>query len=126
MRAKHDGGTSVKEQDATEDACVGGSLLVWHMYRGAVVWPFEKRGESRMLTHWREMPKSGWTDAAERKPTPEDADIRGCVLAKHEFDGIRVTGWHQFGWNRHLTHWIRTPEPPRDAKQYEKNRSESE
>lgn len=58
------------------------------------------------------MSKGNWTDAKERKPTREDADVTGCVLAWHKYNGCMVTGWHQFGVSAMYTHWQRTPEPP--------------
>ena len=71
------------------------------------------------------MDDNGWIDASERKPTKRDADLQGCVLAWHRYNGAIVTGWHQFwrryyGGNSLLTHWQRLPEKPaayRDEKQ---------
>lgn len=53
-----------------------------------------------------EMSGGGWIDASERQPTERDADQMGCVIAWHKYQGLMVTGWHQFGHNRYLTHWL--------------------
>ena len=71
---------------------------------------------------WIELPgtdrsgtdKGAWVDAREeRAPDEKDADEFGCVLAFHIHNGVMVTGWKQFRENRFLTHWQRTPRPPK-------------
>ena len=54
----------------------------------------------------------GWIDASKLKPTEKDADIQGCVLAWHRYDGARITGWRQFSFSSMLTHWQHMPRPP--------------
>ena len=49
----------------------------------------------------------------------QDANATGCVLAWHRYNGCMVTGWHQFGRNRFLTHWQKTPGPPEGYPQWE-------
>lgn len=71
-----------------------------------------------MYTHWKPMPRRGWIAKEDRKPTADDADIMGCVLARHANEGLRVTGWHQFETNRYYTHWMPTPLPPEDGRAY--------
>lgn len=112
------GWTHFSEAEPDESACLYGWLLIWHVYRGVVTEGWMKRHNTPMYTHWRPMPRTGWISAAERRPTAADADIMQCVLARHEFDGLRVTGWRQFRRDRYLTHWQRTPEPPVDYKDY--------
>lgn len=56
-----------------------------------------------------------WIPSAERKPTERDADVYGCVLVYHAYQGVMVTGWFQVGENSLITHWARTPEPPEKA-----------
>ena len=55
-----------------------------------------------------------WIDASVRNPTKKDADKKACVLAWHRYNGITVTGWHQFHHdaNGFLTHWKPAPNPP--------------
>ena len=110
--------TRFVDAEPEESACLDGWLLVWHVYRGVVAEKWEDRHDTPMYTHWRPMPRSGWIDAAQRKPTAEDGDIMCCVLARHKYDGIRVTGWVQFELCRYYTHWQRTPEPPVDHRAY--------
>ena len=57
---------------------------------------------------------SEWISAAERLPTKEDADAQGCVIAWHRYNGVMVTGWHQFGRNQFYTHWAPPLPPPKD------------
>jgi hypothetical protein len=59
------------------------------------------------------MMESDWIDARYRKPTKEDADHKGCVIAWHRYDGTMVTGWHQFGRSEFYTHWMPAPKPPK-------------
>lgn len=115
---RSDGWTAFDEAEPEESACLYGYLLIWHVFRGVVVETWTERRATAMYTHWMAMPRKGWIASAERKPTAEDADIMNCVLARHEYDGIMVTGWHQFGHNRFLTHWMKTPQPPNDEMDY--------
>lgn len=59
-----------------------------------------------------EMSGGGWIDASERPPTERDADEQNCVLAWHALNGAMITGWHQLGRNRYLTHWQKLPGKP--------------
>ena len=114
------GWTAFEDQEPEESACLDGYLLIFHVFRGVVAEPWEKRHDTAMYTHWKPMPRTGWISAAERKPTPDDADISHCVLARHEDGLIRVTGWHQFRHNAGLTHWMPTPAPPDRQAEYRK------
>lgn len=114
------GWTAFDVQEPEESDCLYGYILIWHVFRGVIAEPWEKRHATPMFTHWKPMPRKGWIAAADRKPTPDDADVMHCVLARHDEDGIRVTGWHQFGHNTHLTHWMPTPPPPVDGPIYRK------
>ena len=58
------------------------------------------------------MDDGDWIDAKQRKPTIDDADVFGCVLVYHEYNGAMVTGWQQFDMNRFYTHWMPLPLPP--------------
>lgn len=58
-----------------------------------------------------------WIDVRERKPTKKDADFAGCVVFWHVYNGVTVTGYHQAGNNRFLTHWQKPPKPPKDRYQ---------
>ena len=53
-----------------------------------------------------------WIDLTVRKPTKEDADSMECVVYWHVYDGVTVTGYHQYERNRFLTHWMPPPPPP--------------
>ena len=112
------GWTRFADAEPRKSACLYRWLLIWHAFRGVVAVKWEHRHDTPMYTHWRPMPRKGWMSAADRKPTAEDADILCCVLARHQFDGIRVTGWRQFYTSPYYTHWQRTPEPPEDYKSY--------
>lgn len=59
---------------------------------------------------------SAWIDAKVQKPTAADADPQGCVIAWHRYNGMMVTGWHQFGDNPYFTHWA-PPMPPPETKE---------
>ena len=108
------GWTTFASREPTKSDCLDGWLLLWHVYRGAISERWENRRHTPMITHWQPMPKEGWISASERKPTQADADIFNCVLAKHKYDGIKVTGWRQFEHDRYLTHWLPTPGNPDD------------
>lgn len=112
------GWTAFEEAEPEESACLYGTLLIWHVYRGVVVERFEDIHNTLMNTHWQAMPRRGWIATAERKPEREDANDRGCVLARHAHDGITVTGWHRFISEPRLTHWMKTPGPPADREKY--------
>lgn len=59
----------------------------------------------------------GWIDAATRLPEKADADVTGCVVAWHRYNGTMVIGWWQVKGNRFLTHWQRCPAAPMDYPQ---------
>ena len=104
------GWIDLKERLPTEED--GERVLVWHIYQGAMAERREQCDKNRFYSHWRRISAEGWISARERMPTREDGDEQNCVLARHEYDGIKVTGWHQFGREKYYTHWMRTPEPP--------------
>lgn len=114
------GWTPFEDQEPEESVCLHGYLLIWHVFRGVIAEPWENRHQTPMFTHWKPMPRKGWINAAERKPTKEEADFSGCVLARYEDGEIRVTGWHQFRHNLGLTHWMPTPTPPDNQSEYRK------
>lgn len=96
-------------------ACLYKTLLIWHRYQGVMAVQWGHRHDYHMATHWRAMPRKGWIRREERLPDKDDADVYGCVLARHEFDGIKVTGWHQLARDKYLTHWRPTPAGPEKA-----------
>ena len=114
------GWTAFEEREPDESACLYGYLLIWHVFRGVVAEEWARRHDTPMFTHWQAMPRRGWIASADRLPGREDANIMNCVLARHEYDGIMVTGWHRFGHEKRLTHWMRTPAPPEDGAVYRK------
>lgn len=107
-----------EEAEPNENDCLMGFLLIWHVFRGVVVEAYEHRHDTDMYTHWMAIPRRGWVASVERKPAKEDADVMNCVLARHAYDGIIVTGWRRFEEEKRLTHWRRTPEPPTDRAKY--------
>jgi len=115
------GWTPFNETEPEESACLYGWMLIYHVFRGVIAEKWENRHDTPMFTHWRDMPKTGWISTADRRPTEADADIFQCVLARHEFDGLRVTGWRRFHSDKYLTHWQHTPEPPVDYMEYRKH-----
>lgn len=112
------GWTTFEAREPEESDCINGQLLVWHVFQGAFCIRYEKRHSNRFYTHWKALPGKGWTDSAKRKPSAEDADIHGCVLAKKDDGSMKITGWHQFDHEESYTHWMPTPEGPESAKEY--------
>ena len=53
-----------------------------------------------------------WTDMRERKPEREDADVYGCVVVWHRYQGVMVMGWREAARNRFALYWSRPPGPP--------------
>ena len=98
------------------------AILAWHEYRGVIACHGEEAASNQFVTHWAEIPASGWVRADQVKPTAADADQRGCVLACHLYDGYRVTGWHQIARDKYYIKWQRTPKGPRRAANGEASR----
>ena len=90
----------------------GDFILVWHTHQGVLAVRCTEWRTNHFFSHWQPGPASGWTDAAERRPGPEDCDVWGCVLVRHKIMGIIVTGWHRFDWDKYCTHWLQPPDPP--------------
>jgi len=91
------------------------AVLVWHRYQGAIALHWRKAGTSDMHLHWRPIEDGtggAWVEAAMKRPTREDGDEFGCVLAVDVEGEIRVTGWHQFGWDSTLVKWRKLPKGP--------------
>ena len=118
LNPENDLWTAFERAEPEESACLNGWLLIWHVFRGVIAERWEHRHDTPMYTHWAAMPRNEWIHAQARRPTLADADVMHCVLAMHEEDGIRVTGWHQIRENGPYTHWMHTPIPPSDAKEY--------
>lgn len=68
------------------------------------------------------MDNNGWIDAAARPPCKEDADAKGCVEAWHQYNGVMIAGWHQFGLNPFLLYWRPVPPPPPGFEIWEKKK----
>lgn len=111
------GWMTFQEREPEESDAADGTILVWHILQGAFARPAGVP-KSAMYTHWKRIPRAGWIAAADRKPAIGDADPMGCVLARSESDGTKVTGWHQFEHDTPYTHWMPTPEGPEDAEEY--------
>lgn len=63
-----------------------------------------------------------WIPREERLPTEQDADLQGCVIVWHAFNGAMITGWHRMADNRFMSHWTHTPPEPADFNPEYKNR----
>lgn len=116
----NNGWTAFDVQKPERNACIYDYLLVWHVFRGVVSEHWESRNQTAMYTHWKTMPRKGWICSKDKAPTQNDADVMNCVLARHDIDGIKVTGWHQIKIDKHFTHWMPTPLPPVDGAAYRK------
>ena len=68
------------------------------------------------------MADNDWIDVRTRKPTKDDADLKGCVLAWHRYNGFTATGFHQFEHNEFLVFWKPAPAPPTGFEIWEKEK----
>lgn len=100
------------ERDAAVTDCPHGFLLLYHVYRGVVVEPYDERRATAMYTHWARLPDYGWIETSETRPGADDADYRGCVLGWHRYDGFVLRGWRRFGEDRYLERWMPVPPGP--------------
>lgn len=100
------------DRDARERDCPQGALLLYHVYRGVVVEPYDERRATDMYTHWARLPDNGWIETNERRPGSADADYRGCVLAWHRYDGFVLRGWRRFREDKYLERWMPVPAGP--------------
>lgn len=56
---------------------------------------------------------TAWIPIAERMPTPGDADIQGCALAWHSYQGAMVMHISNIvNYGTYITHWMPTPAAP--------------
>lgn len=97
-----------------------GKIFVWHAYQGAMLCRWDHYTRNSFHVYWMPIADTAgkpWMVAAEKMPTKEDADGLSCVFAKDIRGEISVTGWHQFEWNKSLTHWKPLPEPPSDYRE---------
>lgn len=94
-------------------------IIVWHIYQGAMVDKFCRARFHTHYTHYTKVPDNMalWNNAQEKLPQESDADIYGCVLAIHKYDGLKVTGYHQIKPQSGYTHWMKLPDAPEDAKE---------
>ena len=54
-----------------------------------------------------------WVPVSERMPAEADADVQGCVLAWHEYQGVIVLHIHNMtNFGTFITHWMPTPAAP--------------
>lgn len=98
------------EQDADER----GKILVWHRYQCGMLFAWDSICRNRFITHWTPIcaMDEDWIEVRTRKPTAQDADALGCVLARHAVDGVTVIGWHQIPDNTSYTHFAKLPPAP--------------
>ena len=73
-----------------------------------------------MIRHERRAPGKQWAANApeipwiamdQRKPTPDDADIFGCILVCHQHNGVMVMGVESALSNSFVMGWVHTPRP---------------
>ena len=97
------------------DADERGRILVWHRYQHGMLYAWDGVHSNRYITHWMPISRlcGTWIDIRKRRPTAEDADAIGCVLARHVIDGITVIGWHQLHSSAFYTHFARLPDAPK-------------
>ena len=53
-----------------------------------------------------------WVPVEDRLPTQADSDAQHCVIGWHKYNGVMVTGWHQFKVGGMYTHWMPVPKSP--------------
>lgn len=99
--------------EAQPDGLPGRQILAFHDYRGVVVATAKEAMENQFITHWAELPERGWVRADRVKPTPMEADSRGCVLVYHRYDGYRVIGWRRVAEDHYIDRWQAVPKAPR-------------
>lgn len=100
-----------------------GKILVWHAFQDAVVVSWNQFLHNRFHVYWMriaDLDDNPWICAMEKLPTQSDADKLNCVMVMDQEGHVNVTGYHQFSWNRTLTHWRTLPPPPSDAMQLRK------
>ena len=116
--ADRNGWIAFRDLEPTEEACLDGKLLAYHVFNGCVAVSWSRRHDTEMYTHWQPMPAEGWVPVAERYPEGRDANSVNCILARHELYGITTTGWHRLKWDRRYSEWQRTPEAPENIGEY--------
>ncbi len=102
------------------DGDINGKVLAWHAFQDVVLVRWDQFPLNRFNVYWMHLStldEIPWIDAMERLPTKDDADKLNCVLVMDWQGEISVTGYHQFAWNKTLTHWRSLPPPPSDAKE---------
>ena len=67
----------------------------------------ERRAPGKQWTS--NAPEIPWIAMDQRKPNAEDADIFGCVLVRHEFNGVMVMGVESALSNSFVRGWVHTP-----------------
>lgn len=103
-----------QREPTAQDADQRGKLLVWHKFQCGMLYPWDGVCRNRFITHWMSICAMDgcWIDVRTRKPTAQDADALGCVLARHVVDGVTVIGWNQIPGCASYTHFARLPDHP--------------
>lgn len=104
------------------DGDADGKVFVWHAFQGVMLIQWDDFTRNPFHVYWMRISEGTgpWIPAVERLPAKEDSDALNCVLAMDGHGGIRVTGYHQFGWNSDLVRWQQLPAPPSDYKELRK------
>lgn len=87
------------------------TVIVWHVFQGAMVYSTMSAKANRFNMYWREPPDT-WIDPHDRMPTREDADALSCILVLDRHGEIRVRGWQQIETPEDVRGWAPRPEPP--------------
>ena len=55
---------------------------------------------------------AGWIRLQDHPPTAQDADVQGCVVVWHVYNGAMIMAWQLVAQHGTVTHWMPTPQPP--------------
>lgn len=58
-----------------------------------------------------------WIEVQDQPPTQQDADVQGCVIVWHIYNGVMVMKWHLVAKHSTVTHWRHMPDPPQGCRQ---------
>ncbi len=87
------------------------TVIVWHIFQGAMVYSTMHAHDNRFNAYWQE-PPDRWIDPHDRLPTQKDADPKSCILIIDKYGEIKTRGWHQVEKPEDVRAWAPRPEPP--------------
>ena len=53
-----------------------------------------------------------WVKPSERTPTALDADVQGCIIVWHKYNGCMLMNWHLAWNNPYVLAWMPTLDKP--------------